>query len=118
AEMGVFNTSGPALAIGIVLSLLAGLTFVPDLLATLGERAFWPRPAMHRATGRFYAATSQFVSARPLVTVIVICAILLPLAVYGVKQRASYDLLGDLPSHKDSVVGYRLMQDTLGAGAV
>ena len=26
AEMGVFNTSGPALAIGIVLSLLAGLT--------------------------------------------------------------------------------------------
>jgi len=118
AEMGVFNTSGPALAIGIVLSLLAGLTFVPALLATLGERAFWPRPAMHRATGRFYGATSQFVSARPLVTVIVICAILLPLAVYGVKQRASYDLLGDLPSHKDSVVGYRLMQDTLGAGAV
>ncbi|MCZ7538921.1 MAG: MMPL family transporter [Anaerolineae bacterium] len=81
AEMGVFNTSGPALAIGIVLSLLAGLTFVPALLATLGERAFWPRQAMHRATGRFYAATSQFVSARPLVTVLVISAIMLPLAV-------------------------------------
>jgi len=118
AEMGVFNTSGPALAIGIVLSLLAGLTFVPALLATLGERAFWPRPAMHRATGRFYAATSQFVSARPLVTVIVISAIMLPLAVYGITRRVSYDLLGDMPSGKDSVAGYQLMQDTMGAGNV
>ena len=98
AEMGVFNTSGPALAIGIVLSLLAGLTFVPALLATLGERAFW-RAWPCTATGRFYGATSQFLSARPLVTVIVICDPA-ALAVYGVKQRASYDLLGDLPSHK------------------
>ncbi|MBZ0309558.1 MAG: MMPL family transporter, partial [Anaerolineae bacterium] len=33
AEMGIFKTSGPALAIGIVISLLAGLTLVPALLA-------------------------------------------------------------------------------------
>ena len=118
AEMGIFNTSGPALAIGIVLSLLAGLTFVPALLATLGERAFWPRPAMHRATGRFYATTSQLVSARPLLTVVVITAMMLPLAVYGVSASVQYDLLGDLPADKDAVVGYTVLEETLGAGNV
>ena len=118
AEMGIFNTTGPALAIGIVLSLLAGLTFVPALLATLGRRAFWPGEARHRATGRYYTALSQFVSSRPLLTIVVIVALMAPLAYYALTQRVSYDLLADLPDDKDSVVGYRVMEDSLGAGQI
>jgi len=118
AEMGIFNTTGPALAIGIVMSLLAGLTFVPALLATLGHRAFWPGQARHRATGRYYAAVSQFVSSRPLLTITVIVALMAPLAYYALTQPVSYNLLGDLPDDKSSVVGYRLMRGSLGAGQI
>src|SRR5690606_15532528 len=118
AEMGIFNTTGPALAIGIVLSLLAGLTLVPALLATLGHRAFWPGEARHRATGRYYAAVSQFVSSRPILTIVVIVALMSPLAYYALTQSVSYDLLGDLPDDKSSVVGFRLMGESLGAGQI
>jgi RND superfamily putative drug exporter len=36
---------GPILAIGIATMLAAAFTLVPALLAVLGDRAFWPRPA-------------------------------------------------------------------------
>ncbi|MBN1680478.1 MAG: MMPL family transporter [Anaerolineae bacterium] len=118
AEMGIFNTSGPALALGVVMSLAAGLTFVPALLAVFGERAFWPGQATHRSAGRLYAITSKQVSSRPLVTIVIIVTLMAPLSVYGVNQRISYDLMGDLPDGKDSVIGYDLMAQGLGAGNV
>ncbi len=116
AEMGIFNTSGPALAIGIVFSLLAGLTFVPALLATLGERAFWPAEATHRDTGRFYETTSKFVSSRPLIAIVIITAIMTPFSVYGLAQRITYNLLADLPEDRSAVIGYELLEESLGAG--
>lgn len=118
AEMGIFNTSGPALAIGIVMSLLAGLTFVPALLATLGERAFWPGHATHRDSGRFYEMTSKFVSSRPLMAIVVITLVMIPFSIYGLNQRSTYNLLADLPEDKPAVVGYDVMKDSLGAGNV
>ncbi|MEW6580195.1 MAG: MMPL family transporter [Chloroflexota bacterium] len=116
AEMGIFNTTGPALALGIVMSLLAGLTLVPALLATLGDRAFWPRQATHRGQGRLYAVTSKWVSTRPLVVILVIVALMMPLSVYGLSQHVTYDLLDDLPDDKPIVTGFLLLQDSLGAG--
>ncbi len=116
AEMGIFNTSGPALAIGIVFSLLAGLTLVPALLATLRERAFWPHEAHHRSSGRLYEITSKWVSTYPLPVILVIVLIMLPLSVYGVNQGVTYDILADLPDDKDAVVGFNLLSDSLGAG--
>ena len=88
AEMGIFNTSGPALAIGIVVSLLAGLTLTPALLATLGDRAFWPGQATHRANGRLYELTSKWVSTRPLAMILVIVAIMAPFSIYGVQPAS------------------------------
>ncbi|NDJ75280.1 MAG: MMPL family transporter [Chloroflexi bacterium] len=118
AEMGIFNTSGPALAIGIVIALLAGLTLVPALLATLGNHAFWPGKAQHRANGRLYEMTSKLVSSRPLLVVVVIVALMTPLSVYGVAQNPSYDLLADLPDDSSAVRGYDLMKEGLGPGNV
>ena len=116
AKMGIFNTTGPALALGVVITLLAGLTFVPALLATLGHRAFWPRQATHRPVGRWYGLTSKWVSTRPLLVIVVIVALMLPLSVYGLTQHVTYDLLDDLPDDKPVVTGFLLLQDSLGAG--
>ena len=43
AELGLYNTTGPSIAIGVAIALLAGLTFTPALLTVLGHYAFWPR---------------------------------------------------------------------------
>jgi RND superfamily putative drug exporter len=47
AELGLYNTTGPSIAIGVAIALLAGLTFTPALLGVLGHYAFWPRKPRH-----------------------------------------------------------------------
>lgn len=51
ATFGFYHGLGPALAIGIGLMLLAGVTLLPALLAIFGSTAFWPssvRPGEQR----------------------------------------------------------------------
>jgi putative drug exporter of the RND superfamily len=42
AEFGLYRTTGPAMAVAVLITLAAGLTLTPALLAILGRRAFWP----------------------------------------------------------------------------
>jgi RND superfamily putative drug exporter len=42
ARFGMYRTTGPAMAIAVVVTLIAGLTQTPALLAALGRWAFWP----------------------------------------------------------------------------
>ena len=56
AQLGLFNTTGPTLAVGVIVRLLAGLTLTPALLGLLGQRAFWPGRARHRAPARSTSA--------------------------------------------------------------
>ena len=43
AEFGLYRTTGPAMAIAVLVTLIAGLTLTPALLALMGRWAFWPR---------------------------------------------------------------------------
>jgi RND superfamily putative drug exporter len=116
AQLGLFNTTGPTLAIGIVVSLLAGLTLTPALLGLLGRRAFWPARAQHRNAGAFYRRTSQLVAERPLLTVIVIALLMSPFAYWGSRMQVTYDFLADLPDDTESVEGFRVLETHIGAG--
>jgi RND superfamily putative drug exporter len=54
AEFAFYQSLGPALAIGIALMLLCGLTLLPALLAIFGRAVFWPTGAAvrtHEHTG-------------------------------------------------------------------
>ena len=48
AEFGLYQSMGPALAIGVALMLAAGLTLLPSLLAIFGRAVFWPSDVSHR----------------------------------------------------------------------
>ena len=118
AEMGLFNTTGPALAIGIVVILLAGLTLTPALLALLGQRAFWPGKASHRGGGRLYERVSLQVSQHPVQTILVIVIVLAPLAAYASGQETTYDMLADLPTDYPARVGFNTLSAHMGGGQV
>ncbi|MGD8815038.1 MAG: MMPL family transporter, partial [Anaerolineales bacterium] len=118
AEMGTFRSAGPMLAIAVVITLLAGLTLVPALLAVLGRKAFWPSKACHRDAGRWYEATSKLVSSRPLLTIVVVTLLMAPFSVYGLTRELNYDMVSELPEDIPSVQGYRLLQDEMGGGVV
>ncbi|MBI5961069.1 MAG: MMPL family transporter, partial [Chloroflexi bacterium] len=116
ARLGLFNTTGPTLAVGVIVSLLAGLTLTPALLGLLGQRAFWPGRAQHRDSGALYKRTSQWVSTRPLLTILVIVVAMSPLAYYGSRLEITYDWLADMPDDAESIAGFRLLEDHIGAG--
>ena len=48
ASFGIYKGLGPALAIGLAVMLLAGLTFLPALLSILGRSVFWPSKTSKR----------------------------------------------------------------------
>ncbi len=52
AEFAFYQSLGPALAIGIALMLLAGLTLLPALLAIFGRAVFWPTGTTPRSGNR------------------------------------------------------------------
>lgn len=116
AEMGMFRSAGPMLAVGVVISLLAGLTLTPALLALLGNRAFWPFKASHRDSGRFYAMTSKLVSSRPLVTIGVIVLLMLPFSLVGLGAELNFDFVSELPEDMPAVQGYIILGEHMGAG--
>jgi putative drug exporter of the RND superfamily len=71
ASFGIYHDLGLPLAIGILVMLLAGLTFLPALLTVLGRALFWPskttpRPHSDGVWGRIAGRLVQ----RPVVTLV------------------------------------------------
>ena len=116
AQLGLFNTSGPVLAMGIVASLLAGLTLTPAILSLLGRRAFWPTTLKASKPTVYHRWTSRMVARRPLPVALVIVAIMAPFAIYGVTMDVNYDSLSDMPEDAEAVQGFRVLEDQIGAG--
>jgi RND superfamily putative drug exporter len=72
AEFGLYQSMGPALAIGIALMLAAGLTLLPALLAIFGRAVFWPTNISHREVERvgIWDRVGLIVTRRPAVTLV------------------------------------------------
>ena len=68
AQFGIYQSLGPALAIGIGLMLLAGLTLLPALLAIFGRAVFWPTRTVREDRPRtgIYSTLAKRVVRRPL----------------------------------------------------
>ncbi|MBN1657263.1 MAG: MMPL family transporter [Anaerolineae bacterium] len=116
AEMGLFANTGPALAIGVAVALLAGLTLTPALLAVLGKWAFWPGGARHAVHGAFWGRLARWITSRPWVPLALALLILVPLAIYGQGMPRNFDLLSDLPDDAPSKVGFQVLSKHFGAG--
>ncbi|MHB9150433.1 MAG: MMPL family transporter [Thermoleophilia bacterium] len=118
AELGLFNTTGPSVAIGVVVALLAGLTFTPALLSLLGRRAFWPRRVREDDGSRFWTAWARTITNHPRVALVVTLAFLLPLALYGRGLTNDFDLLQDLPEDASARQGFDVLAEHLGPGTM
>ncbi len=120
ASFGMIQTTGPALAIVIVITLLAGLTLTPSLLAIFGRRLFWPLQERTRTAAPddrgFWAGLARRITARPgVVAAVSLAALLVPLlAMPGLTQN--FNLIEELPANAESRVGFTVIGDRLGEG--
>ena len=111
AHLGFFQAFGPGLAVAVVIAVAVALTFVPALLAILGDRVFWPtRPGVEVPTsvaaeesptdrrGRPVRSRAlRLAAGRPLLTALA-CTALLVAAASGLLQlRVGQTLIRGLP---------------------
>ena len=116
AELGLYNTTGPSIAIGVAIALLAGLTFTPALLTVLGHYTFWPRKPRDVSDRGLWHSWAAKVIGRPVIAFLVPVIVLVPLAIYGAGLVRDFDLLGDLPKSDETRQGFDVLAEHFGPG--
>lgn len=120
AKFGLFNATGPSVAIGVSVTLLAVMTLLPAIISILGEKIFWPR---HLSTindrphiSTFWQKISETVTRRPFRFIITSLVVLLPFFVAAGFSSRSYDQLQELPSSTSSIQGFNMMKESFDQG--
>jgi len=118
ASVSMFADNGLGLAIGVTITVIAGLTLTPALLSVLGRWAFWPNRPKHAKTGSFWGKLSGWVTSRPWIPLVLSLVVLIPLGIYGQGQEQTFDMLADLPGDMPSKAGFVLLSEEFGAGEI
>lgn len=112
AQFGLYQSLGPALAIGIFLMLLAGLTMLPALLAIAGRAVFWPtstKPVEVQPTGLWGNLTSGLIQ-RPILTLVIGVVFFGSLAIGSINSPiAGFGDVSSGPAGADSTNGTNLI---------
>lgn len=133
AEFGKFHEAGIAITFGLVIVLVACLTFTPALLSLFGKWVFWPKMTAEATVAKAFVESDvpeggwlqnlwdhvgALIVRRPMQIWLASIVLMLPFAVVGVMfyTDLSYGLLSDLPSSSTSVVGTRVVCEHFPAG--
>jgi putative drug exporter of the RND superfamily len=114
SRLGMTRTSGWSLAIGIAITLTAGLTLVPALMALFGRILFWPSQKAKAASPkphRFgWAKTGEWIAKHPLwVAVSIIILLVLPYIAMP-DFTLSANILTQLPKNAESTNGLNVIR--------
>ncbi len=120
ARFTMIQTTGPALALTIFITLLAGLTLTPSLLTIFGRWLFWPfHPRPHTdewvrpgVWARLANAISSHAGLLSVAVLIVLAAPLLALP----QLKQSFDVPSELPANADSRIGFDIIGEHIGVG--
>jgi RND superfamily putative drug exporter len=112
----LFSTTGPSVALGLAISLLATLTLTPALLVLLARA----RPSCFESfgglSGGFWENLGRRVMARPLRSWALTLVVMIPLAVLGSQTRFVMDMLSEMPAQAESTENLRLVLDKFDPG--
>jgi putative drug exporter of the RND superfamily len=111
ADYNATRWMGPVLAIGIAVTVLAGITLLPAILAALPRNAF-------RASRRsaLWPRIGALVRRRPGALIAVVLAALIAGALGNLKGRETLDFAEQFRSTPESVVGLRQLQEKFPPG--
>lgn len=138
AEFGKFHQAGIAISFGLVVVLIASLTFTPAFLRLSGKWAFWPQLRTERVSGGWISSSSlwsrlneihwlqnswdvvgRILIKMPMRIWLASMLLMLPFAIVGVifYTHLSYGLLSDLSRRSPSVSGTESVRKHYPAGA-
>jgi len=118
SRFGMNTTTGYALAIGVAITLVAGLTLVPALMSLFGNILFWPAKITSvKKEGRFgWHVVGDWVSKHPVIVIVpILIVLLLPYTALPQLVRSA-DIINQLPQKAQSVEGFKVMNAHFPAG--
>ncbi|HIW31829.1 MAG TPA: MMPL family transporter, partial [Candidatus Paenibacillus intestinavium] len=115
AEFQVYRSSS-AVAIGVAVLILVLLTLNPFFMAIMGRKMFWPVKKFEgHSDSRLWANLSKFSVLRPIVTLVIILALCIPVAL-SYSRVLSYNDLIEVEDHYRSKQGINVIEDHYSAG--
>lgn len=119
STVGFLRQMGPALAIAVVVTLIAGLTLMPAVVSLIGPKVFWPSKSWRREpSGTRFTAFGRGVQRRPVVVAAVSGFVLVALSVGSLNYSATFDLAaGATPESKESMVVQKQVTEAYSIGA-
>lgn len=132
-SFSMISTMGIVLALGIVIALLAALTFIPSILMLTGDRIFYPSKAETYEEGskamngwygnwsrrgqRYFQSTARHAIkyAKPIVLAAVLITV--PMAYIMLEGETSYDMIETMPPG-EAKDGVDIIVDTVGGGVL
>ena len=115
SQFGMTRSSGWALAIGIVVTLIAGITLVPAMMSIFGKYLFWPAmkpPKVSTKPPRLgWAKTGEWVAKHPLWVAIPIIVVLILPYVALPKFTLSANILTQLPKGSNATAGLNIIRE-------
>ncbi|WP_276354750.1 MMPL family transporter [Cohnella caldifontis] len=119
ARFGLYQ-SAAGVAIGVVVTLIAGMTLAPALLLLLGRATYWPmKVGAGRGHGesRLWGAAGALSAKRAGLVILVAAVLLAPITLLFKGQR-SFDDVAEIDPGLGSVVGFRQVEKAFGSGEV
>lgn len=93
STVSVLRSLGPALAIAVATTLIAGLTLVPAVVSLLGPKVFWPSKSWKREPGTArFGAIGGALGRRPALFAAVSGLVLVALAIGAFSFKPTFDL--------------------------
>ncbi|HJQ07504.1 MAG TPA: MMPL family transporter [Nocardioides sp.] len=109
ASVGIYKTTGPAIAVSIVTTLLMSLTLAPAVLLVAARRGLIEPRAVNPRSARWWPMVANAVVRRPARILVAGLVPLLALAAFYPLLQLSFDERGTQPDSTDSNLGYRLI---------
>jgi RND superfamily putative drug exporter len=119
STLSVLRSIGPALAIAVAVTLIAGLTLVPAVVSLLGPRVFWPSKAWRREpTAARFAVIGRSLGRRPATYAIISGLVLAVLAIGAFSYKPTFDLSSaGIPSTAESQTALKTLEEGLPPGS-
>ena len=114
----LFSSTGPSVALGLLITLAASLTLAPALLVLLAR---WRPRSFHGMTGPVLGLLGPVRPpgpGRPLLSWSAAMALMIPFAILGTRTTFTQDTLLEMPEKTESADGFRLVARKFGPGIV
>jgi RND superfamily putative drug exporter len=120
SSVSFLKQMGPALAISVGVTLIAGLTLVPAVFSLIPPRVlFWPSKKWQiEPQGSAFAKVGRGVQRRPALVALVSGLLMVALALVATSYKASFDFASSsMPKTKESMVVQSTITKAFSAGA-